>query len=90
MLPMIGGGLLCVDCILLAAWRWGPLSLLDGSDFVNGVDFAVGAGYLESCMPPPGERRWWELAQPAGRGCTVQQQPLALPWEGPTFSTHGT
>ena len=37
----------------------------------------------------PGERRWWELDEPAGRGCTTEQL-LALPWEGLTFSTHGT
>ena len=39
---MIGGGLLCVDCILPAMWWWGPLSLLDGCDYVKVVDFAEG------------------------------------------------
>ena len=55
MLPMIGGGLLCVDCILLATWRRAPLSLLDGSDFVIGVDFAEGGrvpGVLYGSGPP--------------------------------------
>ena len=37
----------------------------------------------------PGERRLWELDEPAGRGCNTEQL-LALPWEGLAFSTHGT
>ena len=38
MLPMIGEGLLCVDCILLATWLWGLPFLLEGFEF----DYAGG------------------------------------------------